>query len=136
MGFLGLVDLSKSKSKSKVRAVRRIEGEEVGRRSGGRGSFETYTFDSSPATTSLASLGGGGGEGRGVALTQQPVLLLEYCAYGTIDTFVKTHPELVNEEVWTRWVGVLGSAGEWLQERGVVREFSLSYYFISLDRTC
>jgi hypothetical protein len=51
-----------------------------------------------------------------------PVLLLEYCPMGTMDAFVKAHPEMVDERLWVSWVGTLGSAGEWLEERGVVRE--------------
>jgi hypothetical protein len=51
-----------------------------------------------------------------------PVLLLEYCPMGTMDAFVKAHPEMVDERLWVSWVGTLGSTGEWLEERGVVRE--------------
>lgn len=50
------------------------------------------------------------------------VLLLEYCPFGTLDEFVQSHPELVDEALFVRWVGDLARGGEWLQARGVVRE--------------
>lgn len=59
----------------------------------------------------------------GAATSADPssVLLLEYCPFGTLDDFVKTHPELVDEARFVRWVGDLARGGEWLQVRGVVR---------------
>lgn len=61
-----------------------------------------------------------------------PALLLEYCPMGTMDSFVKSHPERVDETLWISWVGDLGSAGEWLEERGVVREFPLFFFFSAM----
>jgi hypothetical protein len=59
----------------------------------------------------------------GAATRAEPttVLLLEYCPFGTLDEFVQSHPELVDEALFVRWVGDLARGGEWLQARGVVR---------------
>ena len=83
--------------------------------------WETYVFDRSPAEME-AAFGCGAGD-DGAVRRRRPVLLLECgSVFGTIDTLVKAHPELVTEKVWTSWVGVLAQAGEWLEARGVVRE--------------
>lgn len=62
------------------------------------------------------------------------VLLLEYCSFGTIDSFVKAHPELITEELFVQWVGELASGGEWLEARGVVRTCFFHFFFLSMKR--
>lgn len=72
----------------------------------------------------------------GSAIQAEPttVLLLEYCPFGTLDEFVRSHPELVDEALFVRWVGDLARGGEWLQTRGVVRASKSQPDFVAHDK--
>lgn len=131
VGFIGLVDLVEAQEDgARVRAVRTptptSSRTTKTQALAAQASFETFSFSDPSPEELIAAFSDGeqarDDEGAGRRRTR-PVLLLE-CAsvFGTIDTLVKQHPELVTEQLWISWAGVLASAGEWLEARGVVRE--------------
>ncbi|CDZ98499.1 serine threonine protein kinase [Phaffia rhodozyma] len=76
--------------------------------------FPTYSIDSGQMVNETFS------SADMYSPSVRPVLLLEYCSFGTIDGFVRSHPELITEELFLKWVGELAYGGEWLEARGVV----------------
>ena len=48
------------------------------------------------------------------------VLLLEYASLGTLDRLLRTSPDLVGPELWSRWARQGAEALEWVHEKGVV----------------